>query len=510
MSKQSKILFFFSGFSLLGLAVVQFILGTWMPFMWGLVGLFVIMLIGGLWFDRHLYKEFFSMKTTKQGMSMGTLILLMLILLVAINFISARKYKTFDFSAAQVNTLSEQSVSLLKSLAEDLKVIYFYQKDSQGVEENKRAFMDLLRKYQDQSPLVKLDFVDINERPDLAEAYGVTQPGLVYVEYKGRKSKIEKIDEQELTGAIVKATREKDKIVYFTMGHGEGDIEDANAGLGLNALKKLLEGHRYLVKSVNLNQTPEVPKEADLVFIAGPRQAFADLEVKALQSYLRKGGSVVMALKSQSPHGLKALLNDAGVSLKDNFVVQIMNTPMGRAINPSATPVTDFSTSQAITKPFGSGQFVVMRLPSAIKKIEPVKAGLVVEELLKTNTNSMAFADKNFQGGKGENGPFILGTISKGKLDEASAESTLVVFGDADFLSNQLLYQNLNRDLALNTVSFLAKEENIISISPKEVGVTQLEVTDTKLAIYVWGLRILLPLALLIASGSMWYRRRYA
>ena len=85
-----------------------------------------------------------------------------------------------------------------------LLILYFYQKGTEGVEENRRAFIELMKKYQDQSSLIKLEFVDVNERPDLTEKYSVTKGNEVYLEYKGRKNQIQKIDEQEITSALVK------------------------------------------------------------------------------------------------------------------------------------------------------------------------------------------------------------------------------------------------------------------------------------------------------------------
>ncbi len=519
MKKQGIVFFLISGISLVCLFVLRFLLGGWVDYLWVPLVLFVGALIAGLWTYRKLYREFFSLKTTKQGFSMGGMILLVFTLLVAVNFIGARKYKTFDFSSAQVNTLSAQSKTLLANLGDDLKVLYFYKRGTEGVEENRRAFIDLIKKYQDQSDRVKLSFIEVNENPKMAEDYGVNKgSGLVFIDYKGRRSKIEKIDEQELTGALVKVTREKDKKVYYLVGHRERDFEEAKDAMGLNAFKKLLEGNRYVVSPLNLNQVATVPNDADLVVIAGPEQAFLDHEIKALKEYLQAGGSALIAAKATSETGLKSLLEPISVQLKKQFVVQVMDTPLGKAVNPQATPVSDFNSAVAITKPFGRGEFVVMRLPNSIEH-GTMPAGVTFQDLLKTDKNSMAFPDVGFKGA-GVPGPFLMGGLVSGKYpggitvtndkDAKATDFNLVVIADVDFLSNQFLYKNLNRDLALNTVAYLVKEENIISITPKEVDVTQLQITETQFYLFIFGFIIPLPLLLVITSGVLWYRRRFA
>ncbi len=509
MKKASLFLFLMSGISLVGLAVSVFILKAWFPFMWVLVGLVLLFLILGLWQSKDIYKEFFMTKTTKEGMSMGAMILLVVILLGIINFIGARKYKTFDFSTAQVNTLSDQSVKILQSLTEDLRVIYFYKNGEQQVEENKRAFIDLLRKYQDKSALVKLDFVEVNEKPDLAEKFGVKKgSGLVFVEYKGRKASLEKIDEQEMTGAVVKVSREKEKNIYFISGHGERDIENTKEGTGFGFLKSMLEGSRYKVTSINLNQKSSIPADADMVVIAGPEQAYLENEVKSLFQYLKSGGSLILALDPKTDHGLNSLLQNMGVEYLDKYVVQVMDTPLGKAINPSVTPVTDFS-GHSITKPFGKDQFILMQLPGAFKKLSSPVNGITIEEFAKTNANSMSFSDKTFKG-TADNGPFSVGVVIKGKLDNSDKEFSVVAFADSDFWGNQMLYKNLNRDLALNTAAFLAKEDNLISVTAKEVGVTKMEITPSQFLVFIFGFIVPLPILFMILGGVLWYRRRYA
>jgi ABC-type uncharacterized transport system involved in gliding motility auxiliary subunit len=123
----------------------------------------------------------------------------------------------------------------------------------------------------------------------------------------------------------------------------------------------------------------------------------------------------------------------------------------------------------------------------------------------------MAFPDSNFKG-QGKAGPYTMAGLIKGQYPggEPDKEMRMIVFADSDLLSNQLLYKNLNRDLALNSIAYLAKEENMISITPKEVDVTKMQMTETQFYLFIFGFIIPLPLLLVGASGLLWYRRRFA
>ncbi len=271
MSKISKLSLLLSAISFVCLLVARITLGGWHHFLWLPLGLFLVLFSVVLVKDFRFFLEFFSMKTTKRGLSMGSVIVLMITAMTLVNVIAVRKYKTWDFSSAKSNTLSDQSIQLVKNLEDDLKVLFFYKKTQEGTEESRRAFRELIKKYQDHSEKIKLEYVEVDERPDLANEYGVTKgSGLVFLEYKGRKNRIEKIDEQELTSALVKVVREKDRTIYFVSGHGELDLEESREARGANSLKQLFSNNRYIVKDLALNTSPQVPTDADAVVLVGP------------------------------------------------------------------------------------------------------------------------------------------------------------------------------------------------------------------------------------------------
>lgn len=517
MSRLCKILLFMASFSFVSFVIVRFLLGAWVPFLWVSLGLFAFFLGAAVWVDRKFFAEFFSMKTTKQGFSMGTMILMVLTILTVVNYFGARKYKTWDLSASQVNTLSEQSIKMIEGLKGELKVMYFYKDGTEGVEQNRRAFMDLIKKYQDKSSFVKLEFLEINQNPEPAEKYNIKKATQsVILEYQGRTAQIEKIDEQELTGGLVKVTREKDKVIYVLQGHGELGFEQAPDGESIAFLKQLLEGNRYTVKEFSFNDASSVPKDADVLMVLGPEQQFLGIEIQALENYLKVGGNLFMALEPSAKHGLDGFVGKLGYKLANNFILTVMETPMGRAMDPRFTRGSTFSPTSTITRPFSKSEFTVFRTPQAlVRDLSQSPTGLVIDDLVKSGENSMAFQSLQFDKPAG-NGPFTLVSSIKGKWGggggekaAAEAEFNVVLAGDRHFLNDASLYQNLNRDLVLNAVSALAKEENLISITPKEVSRTQITILSSQFAMFVLSF-VALTLALYVGGGVLWWRRRYS
>ncbi len=517
MSKLGKLSFLFSGLSLLAFGVARFILGTWVPYLWVLIGLVVLFFVAAIFVDRKFFKEIFSMRTTKHGMNAGMMVLMFVFLMAIINFLGVRNVVTWDFSSAKRNTLSNQSIKLVKNLDSELKVLFFYKKGQEGAEENKAAFRELIKKYQDQTSKINLDFVEVNERPDLAKEFGVDRgSGIVFLTYKGRKNRIDKIDEQEITSALVKVSREKEKTIYFTVGHKELNLDEGKEANGLFQLKSLLEGNNYKVKTWAITTEPKAPADADIVVVAGPTQNFLEVEVKALQEYLKNGGNLMLALESTTA-GLDTLMKTVGVQPQQNFVFNIVNLGGQGGIDPRITFGSDFSKENEITKVFAQNEMTLFQRPMSLTPANPIPAGMSLTEIVKTTANAAAFKDLAMKG-EPARGPFTLAMVIKGKLSEGGAapaapagkEFQMVVFGDADFFNNQLLMQNLNRDLLLNTLASLSKEENLISVTPKELARTEISPSSFKQAAFFFGFIIPLPLLMLITSVGLWFKRRHA
>jgi ABC-type uncharacterized transport system involved in gliding motility auxiliary subunit len=88
-------------------------------------------------------------------------------------------------------------------------------------------------------------------------------------------------------------------------------------------------------------------------------------------------------------------------------------------------------------------------------------------------------------------------------------ETRLVVFGDSDFASNDGLGTAPgNRDLFLNTLNWLAQQENLISIRPKAPDDRRVTLTEDQQSMVMIFSIILLPGIVLVAGVYSWWRRR--
>ena len=519
MSKWGLASLLIAAICLLIVVITRFILGGWLDMLWFPLGLGFLSFSMLLFTEYKTIFEFLTMKTTKNGMNMGVIILLMMVILASVNYLSIKKNKTFDLTEEKINSLSEQSVDILSKLHGDLVVQVFYK--GEDVDQLKEQVRQILNFYEDASTKVKVHFYNTFTENIMSQKYlndlpDKTREGIfVFMEYEGKKIRVDQpvFSEEKITSAIIKATREGIKKIYFLMNHGEPSINDEEVG-GLSGFKKALEDSSFQVENLDLISAAKIPEDAAVIAIVGSTSPILDAEMSLLRDYARAGGRILVAVDPGQKHNLALLTKSLGVEFKNNYVLSPISQLMGRSVA-SAVGV-EYSTSSDITKKF-TGNMTVFDLASEVIPAPGAPEGLQSYELVKTHESSFVATDLSHVK-KGEERPFCLGVSVEGALmgksvaneeekKDISAEFAAVIFGDSDFLTNQGLLNGLNRDLAMNSMTFLAKEADLVTIRPKQMKGTVLLMTHmTQKSIILAGLS--LPLFLISLSGILWFRRR--
>jgi ABC-type uncharacterized transport system involved in gliding motility auxiliary subunit len=83
-----------------------------------------------------------------------------------------------------------------------------------------------------------------------------------------------------------------------------------------------------------------------------------------------------------------------------------------------------------------------------------------------------------------------------------------VVVGSSEWAANSFINFNGNRDLAMNTINWLASDEDLISIRPKERDDRRITLTQAQLSWIRTTSQFLIPLTMLAAGIVVWWRRR--
>ena len=87
-------------------------------------------------------------------------------------------------------------------------------------------------------------------------------------------------------------------------------------------------------------------------------------------------------------------------------------------------------------------------------------------------------------------------------------ETRVVVVGDSDFLANQTIGFEGNRDIGLNIANWLAQQENLIAIRPKEPSDRRITMTPDHGQAIFWLTLFVVPGLLFLTAFRVWWKRR--
>jgi ABC-type uncharacterized transport system involved in gliding motility auxiliary subunit len=473
----------------------------------------------------------------------GTLsaaVLLLAALLAIVNYFGWKYHKRFDWTSSDLYTLSDKSKNVLKDLKRDVEFVVFLPPG----DELYQPVQELMSQYTAASPRVKARFIDPQRNPvqaqQLIQQYQISGYGVVVQSGKDRRAipsdNLAEMDfsgmemgqapsvkgfkgEQLFTGTILQLNEGRKPKVLFTTGHGERSL-DSQAPDGLAGIQQILGADNFDVEEWSSLGKTAIPPGTDLVVVAGPKSPFLNPELDALAVYLNGGGRLLALLEPNlgrtegsgpTPSGFETWLAQFGVRLDSDVVVDPPNTipgytaatlfanefgdhPVTNALSQSHLPVL-FSVARSVGK--GSGQGGI---------------GGVVTELLHTSgegwgeTNLAALAEVE-KGPQDVAGPVPLGVAAEAQRN--GKKMRLVVFGDADFATNQLIQANSpNAILLSNALNWLVERETLLAIPPRKTEQVRLNLTkEQSWTIYAIAL-LLLPSLAAIAGIVVWSRRR--
>lgn len=476
----------------------------------------------------HSLRELVGHRRTRYGLNTAVALFLFLAIVVVVKALAIRHNMRIDLTEGRRHTLSDQSIKLLQSLNQDVNAVAFYQTDQPG----RAAAQDLLDQYAHFSDNFRNEFVDPDRHPGLARRYGVTTYGTVVLESGGKEQKVQVAEEQNLTNALVKLLRQEKRVIYFLTGHGEADLESSERE-GLSQVKQDLTDLDYEVKPLLLLREQEVPRDADVVIIPGPQKDLLPAELEALDAYVNRGGKLLVLVDPFTQPGVTDLLKKYGLRLGHNVIVDRLSRVFG---GDYLLPVVTQYESHPITRDFNTASF----FPFA-QTVDAVDTpGVSVQVLGRTGSDSWAEADKaaldrgeaSFDPETDRQGPVPVGAVAtiESKSDapgppseESELEKTgdgrpvtedrkgaIVAYGTSAFMRNMYLNLSGNRDLFLNSLSWLADEEELIAIRPREARSTPLVLTASQARVAFWGAVIVPPLAVIGIGIAVTLRRRRA
>ena len=450
-------------------------------------------------------------RQTKYAAYAAAYVLVVLTAVVIANYLADRYNKSYDATANKRYSLSEQTAKIAKGLKQPATITYF----DQGT--RFQHAKDLLNEYANLSPKIQVEYLDPDKNPQEAREAGIKNYGTALVQIGDKKEEAKSMTEEGITGAIIRDLKNSTRNVCFVQGSGEHQIDDSDRN-GYSRFKDLLGKENYQAKSIDLLQKAEVPNDCTVLVVGGPTRDYQQPEVDAIKKYVENGGRALLMLDPPLKIGrseiadndaLTNLLQSWGVTPDKDLILDL--NPIGQlaGLGPQVALVTSYESQPIVSGLKGTATGFPLSRSIDVKNGDKTS----VQKLFDSSSTSLATSKLNSpqvdpNDPNNRKGPMTIaaaGTYNTGKQD---SQGRFVVVGSSAWMANSFINFNGNSDLALNAIDWLSSDEDLISIRPKEREDRRVTMTRAQLNLVRTTSQFLLPLVVVVAGVSVWWKRR--
>ncbi len=455
----------------------------------------------------------------------------MIVLIVAftliVNVLASKivsKYNLkFDMTLSHLYSISDETKELIGSLDKEVKIYVICQSRDAITE-----FAEMFDRYDVCSDLLTVEY--INPDTDLLFIDKYEELGIeislnsIIVECGDNRRVLALSDmyqfstdgaltvfngESMVTSAVMNVVDDKADTVAVLMGHGE-DVP--------LVLQSQLISYGYDVAGIVLNK--EVPDEVGCMLILGPQSDFSGTEIAYLDSYLKKGGSVLYFKDADMKdlNNLDAVLEEWGIRFEHKAVMDSSYN-----IKSNQMYVVANFIEHDINKYFKShNYYVVTPVINSINQDFSNASGSKVSVILASSDYAYARAINNESDDRSlakqaadEDGPFVLAVASERDFtqeDDTTSTGKIFAMGTHRFYSDELLESSSTGNSAYmkEVISWATgNNDTAYSIVGKQVGAESLSVTSRQIKIFSIVLIGIIPVLLICSGAMVILKRRY-
>lgn len=462
-----------------------------------------------------------KIKLKKTDLSIS--VILLIGILIVVNFLSYSIFYRLDLTENKIYSISDVTKNTVANLDDIVNIKAYFSDDlpSQLIS-LRQEVKDVLDEYVAYSGgKIKVEFIDPGKDETLQKELsyeGIPQLTFDVVEKDKRElvngymglaisfgDKTEVIPavkkdisdlEYQLTTKIKKVTNEESAVLGFLTSQGTVSLQD-NLKAASQDLRDL-----YTIREVELTgDDPSIDSDIDTLVIVGPKEQFDEAQLKAINSFVGQGGSLLVLLDgvaigqglSASPQatGLETLLLKYGIKVNDDLVADqqsgVASFSQGFFSFNTPYPFWPKITGDGFASDYSavSGlEDVILPWSSSLSIDKSKLASAKVNTLLTTTDKAWTQTD-NFQIIPNKI-PEVTSGLQKrtlavavdGEVPNAYPEdgasktfkAKIIVVGDSDFVTDGFVNNNPdNLNLFLNLVDSLSLDDDLIKIRSKTV-----------------------------------------
>ena len=473
-------------------------------------------------------RESFKTKQVKYGGYAALITLAVIVGLILVNLLAGQLSLQIDLTSSKIYSLSEQTLKVLETVNTPVK---FYGLWRPG--EERPDVINVINLYLSKNKNISLDVLDPDRNPGFVAKYdkekkGVPRGSLIVEGSKGYRiinpydmyditqnrqgqSSITGVAaERRITSALLYAGTGNTPIIYELTGHGEVPLSSFN-------MVDLVERENFTLKTVNLLVSP-VPSDASSLILNNPQRDLTEDEAVKILDYLEKGGRLLILAdyNTRELTNLNVVLASYGVEL--NYGIVMENDPNYSVAVFAFSELPDV-LEHDITKPLmNKSQTPVFLLGAmSVSTLDTKRRTVEVKPLLSTSPTAILRTDLNnsaetIQPGD-IRGPHILGAavMDPSWLDPNNPEpqARIVIIGSGSLLNIAMQGFDANRDLFMNSVTWLENRPETISVRSKSLFLLPMRLNLLQIVIFGSLFILIIPLAFFITGLVTWLKRRH-
>jgi len=535
-------------------------------------GLLLLVVYG--FFEPDTMRAFLGQGQLRAGTKALAQVLLVLAAIVLLNVFARDKLadKQLDLTKNKVNSLAPQTGQIVGGINKPIVATIW---SSQTTTENQAAFQLLQRYHQMNGRLTVqnytvLDHPQLAQQEKIQQAGSVVfqqtgHPDVITTD----------LTEQGFDSVLVQLVTGRSPRVYFLTGHGEPDIQAASqTGNSVTVLAAALQKQGIVVGRLNLAAgggggavapgtpalatpsaaptdtsspsaaptdagtpspapsdagTPSaaaapapapsppavaaatVPADADAVVILDPQANLSAAEEAAINSYVSRGGHLLVSAGPFSKSNVNDMVKRFGVSFGGGIVLD--NSLQLRGVQGGILEIQSY------------GQSIVSRgmntLPTVLLGATPVEgkapAGFTLAPIIATQAGGCERTDLTVTSATcqaaDKKGPFnLMVTVEQTGAKAGAVPIRAVLIGtssiDGDTVALSQSKPPGNQPLMINAINWLAGQDKVINVPPHTDSPQAIFFTEGQKAIVGLGYPFLLPLLILGMGVNAYLRRR--
>jgi hypothetical protein len=479
-------------------------------------------------------------------------------LVLAVNYLSFRHFKRWDFSRDRKYALSSQTTNVLKSLQKPVKAVVFFSSAAEIAPD----VNNLLREYEYASNgKFKVEVVDpfrsLTRAQELQAQYKFgANENIVILDAGDAKSKfvnatdmadIEMPDqmammtgqtqprikafkgEQAITSALLELTEGKANKIYYVTGDGEPDINAPE----MRPFNDTLKRENIQISPLTLLNVSAIPDDARAIIICSPKSDLSEVPMKLLGDYWEKKGRIFVLLNPfvKAPH-LTGWLNGLGIVPQEDRIIGTVKVLRADAQgNPQlATAVVSSPAFEVLDSHTPITKELERVSKQLLGPVESLKIDRSREQIAKVHIVPILQSTKEFWGAtdfsgsedkpaffdpkRDHMGPLdIAAAVEKGGVEDQRVKmdsSRLFVIGNGELLTDKAyrLSEGVTLDLTVNVLNWLLDREAVIGIAPKEKKTLTISLDEKQLRSVAIGVMLIIPGIVALCGLIVWSQRR--